>query len=218
MLPFIDIHTHLLRDKPATYSILSLHPENEMENREGVFYSAGIHPWRTSDTNIACSLQKLQILASNSRLLAIGEIGLDRKTETSLSTQIDLFQQQLLLAERYQLPVIIHCVRSFSELISIRKKSTSKLPWIIHGYVKNQQIAEDLIELGCYISFGKALLKSEKLQVVFQNLTCNRVFLETDDSDLKIEELYQKAAFLKGLKLEDVKKILFVNFKTCFKR
>lgn len=218
MLPFVDIHTHSLIDKPATYSILSLTPQDAIENREQVFYSAGIHPWRISCSNIASSLQKLEKLASNSSLLAIGEIGLDRMIETPLSIQIDLFEQQLQLAEKYHIPAIIHCVKGFSELINIRKKSTSRLPWIIHGYVKNQKIAEDLVELGCYISFGSALLKNDKLQLVFKNVPSSKLFLETDDSDLKIEELYEKAAFLKALKVEDLKKILFVNFKTCFNR
>ncbi|WP_372752407.1 TatD family hydrolase [Labilibaculum sp.] len=160
MLPYIDIHTHNLSDKPSSYSVLSQNPEDEIANYQHVFYSAGIHPWRISCTDIASSLQKLELLAANSRLIAIGEIGLDKIIDTPLSIQKDLFEQQLQLAEKYHIPAIIHCVKSFSELIQIRKKSTYKLPWIIHGFVKNQQIAKDLIELGCYISFGKTLLKN----------------------------------------------------------
>lgn len=136
----------------------------------------GVHPWNINSTDLNSAIHELEISASNSNVIAIGEIGLDRIIETPLFIQEDVLQKQLLIAEKYNKPVIIHCVKCFSELISIRKKRQPKLPWIIHDFRKNNQIAEDLIALGCYLSFGKALLTNKKLQSVFQSLPINKLF------------------------------------------
>lgn len=218
VIHYINIHTHHLSDQSNVYFVLSINPGEQTTNLDCLFYSMGIHPWNINSTDIASAIHKLDISASDSVVLAIGEIGLDRMIETPLSIQEDVFQKQLQIAEKYNKPVIIHCVKCFSELISIRKKTNTKLPWIIHGFVKNITIAEDLIESGCFISFGKALLTNEKLQIIFKTLPMNRLFLETDDSDLEIEVLYKKAALIKDLKIEDLKKELFSNFTTCFNR
>ncbi len=183
-----------------------------------MYYSMGIHPWNINSTDIVSATHELEISATNSAVLAIGEIGLDRMITTPLSIQEDVFQIQLQIAEKHNKPVIIHCVKCFSELISIRKKTKQKVPWIIHGFSKNNKIAEELIELGCYISFGKNLLSNEKLQLIFRTLPTSHLFLETDDSDAEIEEVYKLAAKIKDLKLEDLKKELFSNFTTCFNR
>lgn len=218
MLPYINIHTHHLNDHSNVYFVLSLNPGEQITNSESVFYSAGIHPWNINSTDLTSAIHELEISASNSNVLAIGEIGLDRMIKTPISAQKDVFQKQLQIAEEYNKPVIIHCVKCFSELISIRKNNYPKLPWIIHDFRKSNQIAENLIALGCYLSFGKALLKDEKLQSVFQNLPMNKLFLETDDSDIEIEELYKKASIIKDLNLQELKEELFLNFKICFNK
>ncbi|BAX78686.1 hydrolase TatD [Labilibaculum antarcticum] len=218
VLPYINIHTHHLNDYSNVCIVLSINPGEQITNREAVFYSVGIHPWDSNLTDVPSAIHELEISASDSNVIAIGETGLDRMIETPLSIQEDVFQKQLQIAEKYNKPVIIHCVKCFSELISIRKKKSIKLPWIVHDFRKNIQIAEDLIALGCYLSFGKALLTDEKLQTVFRSLPMNKLFLETDDSDIKIEELYKKASLVKGLNLEDLKEELFSNFTTCFNR
>lgn len=218
MVPFIDIHTHQLNDKSNVCFVLSTNAEEQLTNGKSVFYSLGIHPWNINSTDIASAIPELEISVSNSAVLAVGEIGLDRTIDTLLTTQLEVFEEQLRIAQKYNKPVIIHCVKCFSEIISCRKKKQYKLPWIIHDFRKNNQIAKDLVALKCYLSFGKTLFSDEKLQSVFKNLPVNRIFLETDDSDIEIEELYKKAAFLKDLKVEDLKEKLFSNFKTCFNR
>ena len=54
--------------------------------------------------------------------LALGECGLDKKVQTPLDLQQEVFERQLTLAEKYKKPVIIHCVAAFQELIAIKKK------------------------------------------------------------------------------------------------
>lgn len=215
---YIDIHTHRLNEKSDVCSILSINLEEQMSRHQTVFHSVGIHPWNIKSIDTSLTLHKLEISASNPAIVAIGEIGLDRITKTPLLIQQKIFQKQLLIAEKNNKPVIIHCVKCYSEIISIRKKSNSKLPWIIHGFIKNKQIATDLIALGCYLSFGKALLSNKKVQSVFQTLPLNKLFLETDNSDLEIEDIYLKASQIRKLEIKDLKKELHTNFKTCFNR
>ena len=218
MVSYINIHTHNCSYQSNVRSILPIQSEEQLLDSQTVSYSVGIHPWAIKSINIPSTLNNIENLASYPSVLAIGEIGLDRIIETPLSIQKEIFLKQLQIADQFNKPVIIHCVKCYSEIISIRKKTNTKLPWIIHGFVKNLQIAEDLIELGCYISFGKALLINENLQHIFKMLPAKKLFLETDDSDTNIEELYKKAAMIKNLEIEDLKKELLSNFTTCFNR
>ncbi|MDM8160233.1 TatD family hydrolase [Labilibaculum sp. K2S] len=218
VVPYINIHTHNYSSQSNVRSILSIQIKEQLLDSQAVSYSVGIHPWAIKSANIPSALNEMTNLASYPSVLAIGEIGLDRMIETPLSIQEEVFWKQLQVANQFNKPVIIHCVKCYSEIINIRKKTNTKLPWIIHGFVKNLQIAEDLIELGCYISFGKALLINENLQHIFKTLPAKNIFLETDDSDTDIEVLYKKAATIKNLEIEDLKKELLSNFTTCFNR
>ncbi|MEG1839499.1 MAG: TatD family hydrolase, partial [Bacteroidaceae bacterium] len=96
---------------------------------------------------------------------------------------------QVSVAEQLRLPVVIHCVRAFNELIQLKKKISPTTPWIIHGFRAKKSIVEQLIKQGFYISFG------EKYQ---QDALClvplNKLFLETDESENNIEILYQQIA------------------------
>nr|WP_290642539.1 TatD family hydrolase [Labilibaculum sp.] len=217
LVPYIDIHTHSSVVQSDICSIQSKSMEEQIKDNGKAIYSLGIHPWKIEDINIASTLEKLEQISSQNHILAIGEIGLDRLIQTPLSVQIEILLSQISIAERAQKPIVIHCVKSFPELIEIRKKHKS-FPWIIHGFQKNKIIADELIELGCYLSFGKALFTNKKLRALFCSLPTSQIFLETDESDVSIKEIYNKVADIKEMELESLKKELFKNFKTCFKK
>lgn len=217
-IPFIDIHTHNPVHRTGIHSIVNLRTTGAIKKIEEMIYSIGLHPWDIDPEKAGSILKELQNLALSPEIIAIGEIGLDRLINVNFSLQEEIFVQQLSLAEKLNKPVIIHCVKSFSELISLRKKSELSIPWIIHGFQKNNQIANNLIDLGCYLSFGAALLNNNTLQDHFPKLPTNRIFFETDDSDISIKEIYQKAAELMNLGIEDLKEIIVTNFNTCFKK
>jgi TatD DNase family protein len=217
LVPYIDIHTHSSVVQSDICSIQSKSMEEQIKDNGKAIYSLGIHPWKIEDINIASSLEKLEQISSQNHILAIGEIGLDRLIQTPLSVQIEILLSQISIAERAQKPIVIHCVKYFPELIEIRKKHKS-FPWIIHGFQKNKIIADELIELGCYLSFGKALFTNKKLRALFCSLPTSQIFLETDESDVSIKEIYNKVADIKEMEVESLKKELFKNFKTCFKK
>jgi TatD DNase family protein len=148
--------------------------------------------------------------------LAIGECGLDKRIEIPLSFQQIVFEKQLELAVQYQKPVIIHCVAAFNEVIAIKKKMNISVPMIIHGFSKNETIAQQLIDHGFYLSFGKYLIRNPELESVFKSIPNNRLFLETDTIEEGIEEIYHLAAKYKQLSLNELQEIIESNFNTVF--
>ena len=86
------------------------------------------------------------------------------------------------------------------------------VPIIIHGFSKNEQIAKQLIDNGCYLSFGKYLLRIPELKQVFLSVPDNRFFLETDTVEEKLEEVYALAANYKRISVNDLSEITKSNW------
>ena len=88
---------------------------------------------------------------------------------------------------------------------------------IIHRYSGNKTIADQLLKYNCYLSFGHELFNTKsKTASIFKNILNTNILLETDDSDLSVFEIYQKAAELKKINIEDLKVIINKNFTKCF--
>lgn len=109
-----DIHTHNISNERK--SILNGY---DVKNNTQIF-SIGIHPW-DSDENFKF-VNIIRSLLSSDLCVAIGECGLDKIKGPDISIQISTFREQIKLSEQFQLPVIIHCVRAFNELIQLKKK------------------------------------------------------------------------------------------------
>lgn len=174
------------------------------------YYSVGIHPKDISN-NWKSTLNFLKIQAEKSNCLTIGECGLDGLIEVNLDLQKEVFKEHIILANYLKKPLTIHCVKRFSELIPFKK--TSSVPMIIHGFNKKQNIFREMIQHGFYLSFGKALLQNVSLQNSFKECPIDQFFLETDDSQISILEIYQKAAELKGLSLEEIQNQIKFNLE-----
>ena len=212
----IDIHTHnqiptgilgIRNIFPNQAEITSQFPSH--------LFSMGIHPWYLHNHSEQEINELLKVIKA-SNIVAIGEIGLDRTCDTGFSLQDIYFKKQIEIAGMYKKPVIIHCVRAYPEVINIKKDYGLEIPWIIHGFNGNQQIAEQLLMHHFYLSFGPSLLKSKKIQDVFIHIPEERIFLETDDSDIPIGEIYLKATKLIKINLIELKKCIFANFQKCF--
>jgi TatD DNase family protein len=215
--PYIDIHTHRIRENENILSIVNLNLNDMGALSSPSWISVGIHPWDVHKVDTGKGLLLVKEYAQQSNVLAIGEIGLD-KLSKSIEIQEQIFIDQLAIASMVKKPVIIHCVKCFSDLIRIKKETKSELAWILHGFNKNIQIAMSLLDHGCYLSFGHHLLKNERLQEVFKQVPNERIFLETDESDVLIESIYEKAAELKDTDLTELKKIILENYNTCIKK
>ncbi|WP_300674999.1 TatD family hydrolase [Soonwooa sp.] len=172
------------------------------------FFSVGLHP-KDIDADFERDLDWVKSRAQESNCLAIGECGLDALVEAEASMQEEIFTQQILLANSLQKPVIIHCVRRHSDLLKFKK--IAKVPMIVHGFNKKESLALSLLNAGFFLSFGKSLLENLSLQSVFRECPNNRFFLETDASDIRISEIYEKASILKSMSLSEMQSLIKQN-------
>ncbi len=212
MLTYIDIHTH----KKDVFDGVFIYNLNATESPDFRHCSLGLHPWDIGKYKTNTFFDKLNKYCEQDLLVAVGEIGIDRAIDTPVEEQIEMFIAQHEITEKYKLPIIIHCVKAWSDLLGIRNTLKTNLPWIFHGYNGNLQTAHQLILKDCYISFGDALFTHSKVQKVFKEVHLEWVFLETDNSEKKIEEIYQKAADLRHICVDNLKIQLYENFKRVF--
>lgn len=213
----IDIHSHHRQDD-GCFRIISLDtrafkPDTGCDHP----YSLGLHPWFIEDQDCEQALSKIAAVLDDENMLAVGECGLDKLTAAPMDLQESLFRAQLRLAEEARKPVVIHCVRAFNELIRIKKTGKMAAPWIIHGFNTKVQIAEQLLHCGCYLSFGKALLHAGSNASQALSMTpMDRFFLETDEAEGALGEIYAAAAKIKRLDLNALEAQINTNFNRVF--
>ena len=214
-MKFFNLHTHKFTNNTAILELVNQYP---WEFDEAIpQYSIGIHPWHINENSLEFDLKIIEEKLQLKECLALGECGLDKRIEIPMSLQIEIFEKQIALAEKYQKPLVLHLVSAFQELIEIKNRLKISVPIIIHGFSKNEQVANELIKNGFYLSFGKYLLKNPELESVFKSVPNDRFFLETDTINESLEEVYQVAAKYKNIKIEDLIEIVNSNFKTVFK-
>jgi TatD DNase family protein len=208
-----NLHTHKSSDDKNVFDIVNRYPYEEIDVP---FFSTGIHPWHIDEKKVDEHLAIIENRLSLPGCLAIGECGLDKRIEKPLDFQIEVFEKHLLLAKKYQKPVILHLVAAFQELIEVNNRIKPDVPMIVHGFSKNLQVARQLLDNGFYLSFGKYLLRNPELSAVFAEVPADRFFLETDSMEESIDDVYAKAATARNIEIEDLKHIVSTNFKTVF--
>lgn len=192
-MTFFDFHHHHLRKSAGIYNL------NVGESPPKGFFSAGIHPNFSGEVEDE-HLVWLKEISKNENCLAIGECGLDGLINVNDQIQEEVFQKQIELANELNKPLIIHCVKRFSRLIHFQK--LANVPMIIHGFNKRKTIGDELQKHDFYLSFGKSILQNVNLQEFVKEFPIEKMFLETDDSDVDLQLIYQKVADLKTLTME----------------
>jgi TatD DNase family protein len=215
-MQFFNFHTHQTTNQPNVLELVNQYPQDFEASIP--FYSIGIHPWYIKEDRIDDDLKIIEDKLQTENCLAIGECGLDKRIEVPLDLQISIFEKQLILAEKYKKPVVIHCVAAFQEVIAIKKKMKISVPMIVHGFSKNSQVADQLIKERFYLSFGKYLLRNPELKTVFGQIPNDRFFLETDTIEETIEQVYNLAADYKNITIRELQDIISSNYKTVFDR
>ncbi|MBU3740962.1 MAG: TatD family deoxyribonuclease [Candidatus Kapabacteria bacterium] len=178
--------------------------------------SVGIHPWDAA----TATLDLLDAAVGRPNVVAIGETGLDRACAVPLHVQLQVFRLHIERSERLHLPLVIHCVRAFDDVLAERRACSASMPWIIHGMNKFGDVAARLVAAGCYVSFGTALLNTNApARTAIKQVPDNRLLLETDDiADVRIADVYAAAATLRHVSIDDLCLTLQANFNTVFKR
>lgn len=217
---YIDVHTHAqFVASSDTFRVVNRFAGEDVAPTDvNTVFSVGLHPWHIQSENNDEKYLNIEIALQNPLVVAIGETGLDKVIKVPLELQKEVFLQHLKLAEKYAKPAIIHAVRSFFEIIEVYKKSGAHIPLIFHGFNGGLETSKQLLKHGAFFSFGKdLLLKKPGAIESFKHLPSERLFLETDDSNYSIKDIYDKAAFLKQLSLEDLKEQIYQNYVKVFK-
>jgi TatD DNase family protein len=212
---YIDFHTHkpLFSPDSNVLEIISMHKAVKYEKE---YFTVGHHPWWTESPLSEEDIQNLEILLSDKFCLGIGECGLDKLKGASKEIQEEVFYQHIMLANKHNVPLIIHCVRQYDQVINFRKKY-GKTPWVIHGFRRNKQLAKSLIDQGIMVSVSPFENMNESFVDMLKYLPSESYFLETDSEyTLNIMKRYQIMATLRNIDLEELKEQMMENFKMFF--
>lgn len=193
-----DIHTHDVPEPNGeeeeqsinSQFILNVYPlgfEYAHDMVDCFWFSCGVHPWHSENANP--QIKFLNEIASDPRIVAIGEAGYDKLKGPDMAHQRSIFEQQIEISENLRKPLVIHCVKAWDELLGSWKKYKPKQPWIIHGFRGKPELAQQLTNHGFYFSVGERFNQQSLTKIPL-----DRLFCETDNSDLNIREIYEQVA------------------------
>ena len=177
MIPFIDIHTHHNQSPANVIAVKNL----DFEASPIGLSSFGVHPWQSvminHDSNFIDNCMK------------------EVEAKCMMPQVV-----HITLSEQLGKPLVIHCVKTAEEVLTIHKQQRPTQLWIIHGYRKNAQIARQFLRQGIALSFGLHY-NVEAMQIAYKE---NALWLETDDEDVTITDLYQEAAKVLSVSVEEL--------------
>ena len=144
-----------------------------------VYGALGIHPDNINE-NINDTIKLIEDNINNRKIIAIGEIGLDYyHNKDNKEQQIEMLEIFLNLAEKYNLPVIIHNREATDDLLRILKKHHTK--GIIHCFSGSPETAKEYIKLGFKLGIGGVVtFKNSKLSETLKQIPLESILLETD--------------------------------------
>lgn len=197
-------------------------------HKDLVYIALGLHPYFLADHN-AEHLEILDSWLGEYRPIAVGEIGLDFAMPVDThETQIALFVDQILLAKKHQLPLVIHARSSHDKLCSILKRNNFVHGGIIHAFSGSFQQAQNYLKLGFVLGLGGALTydRARAMHKMIKQLPSTAYVLETDSPDMapafargevntpmNIPKIAQSIASLRGEPLEKIYQDSTDNFK-----
>jgi len=250
IMKLIDTHCHLnkeyyenvetvikeaVSDNVEYLIVSSCSPENWEENinlinkYKNVYLNISLHPeYGNEEIDYDLYLEQMKkIIKSNSKIIAIGEIGLDYHYDnTNKDRQKDLFIKQIMLAKEYKLPIVIHTRDATKDTIDILKKFNIK--GIIHCFSGSLETAREYINMGFYLGIGGVVtFKNSKLKDVIKEIGLDSIVLETDSPYLSpirgnknfpknIKIIAEYIASLLNISVEEVSKKTTLNVKKIY--
>ena len=216
----------------AGYSIESSIKAIEIANNYNFIYTtAGISP-NDIDNFEQNDLTKIENLAKNKKVVAIGEIGLDYHWNTeNKKLQQHVFISQIEIANKLNLPIVIHTREAIYDTLNILKNNKCNKKGIFHCSPLNIDLVREGLKLGFYISFaGPITFKNSKnADEIIKMVPLDKILIETDSPYLSPEPLRgktndsrnikyiaQKIADIKGISLEKIANQTYNNATNIF--
>lgn len=260
MLSFIDTHTHLLDEKMPDIDMLREHWKcNHISNvfvvsfdkksiydynklaidNKDIYCILGVHPEEVKDYTPDLEKELLEI-CQGEKVLAIGEIGLDyhyidSSDEASKAKQKEVFVSQIILADKLNLPIVIHLRDACQDMLNILKENKHYLNngGVIHCFSESVESFREFKKLGFAISVGGVVTfkNGKKLQEVIKEAELTDILLETDCPYLTPEPyrgqvnepknvyyIAEKICELKNISMEELSDATNKNIKRIFKK
>ena len=202
-----------------------------------VYACVGVHPWFANSFDDMI-YEMLLDLTKEKKVVGISEIGLDfvgrreavwaqERAGTGnylpKTIQIKTFTEQLKLAKKVNLPVILHHNNSHREVLeTLRHERGSEIEGVIHGFFGDLETAKKYLDLGFYISIGKRSILGERIVPkdlsslinVIEEIPVEKLLIETDSgTPAEVKDVAKKIAEFKGISFEKVGKITTSNIK-----
>ena len=213
----------------------SIRAKELAEKYEEVYFCAGFHPselykYREGD------LDEIERLCRHEKCVALGEIGLDYHFDDNppKEMQRELFVRQLALADKLNIPVVLHSRDAAQETLEIleENKAFLKKSGLMHCYSYSPEMSERFLALGLYFSFGGpcTFKNAKKIFDSVQRIPAQRILSETDcpyltpvpfrgefpNEPKNVKYVTERIAELKGLSVEETAKQIEINTKTLF--
>lgn len=159
------------------------------ERYDAVYATVGFHPHDASKFSVSV-LEEMELLASHEKVVAIGETGLDfYRNFSPRDLQITAFREQIQLAKRLKLPLVIHNRASVETVLTIlQEEKAEELSGVLHCYSGSMDSALEAIGLNFYVGFnGPVTYKNSRSLEIACSLPMERIILETDSPYLAPE-------------------------------
>ena len=195
-----------------------------------VYASCGISPNDIEDFS-DINLRKIEEMAKNDNVVAIGEIGLDYYwNKENKQKQRELFIDQIRISNKLKKPIIIHCRDAYIDTIDILTKYEVEKKGIFHCCPLNQELIKDALRLGYYISFsGNITFKNAKSQECVELVPLDKLLIETDspyltpepyrgkrNSSINVKLVASKIAEIKNIDIEEVANVTYRNAQNIY--
>jgi TatD DNase family protein len=217
----------------------------QAQKYDKLYAAVGFHPDHLKEIKIEGvpeMIKKFEELAKNPKVVAIGEIGFDNfyyKSGVNEDTQENRHKEEFIaqsfmdLAQRYDLPVIIHSRDAETETLKLISEYAKKLKrdGVVHCFTGSPEFAENLLDLGFFVGFTGIITypKTESLAEAVKRVPLDKMLIETDapflapqakrgqkNEPLFVVEVAKKIAEIKGITTEEVAETTSENAKKLF--
>lgn len=195
-----------------------------------IFATCGISP-NDLEKDVKKDLAELEEIAKNEKVVAIGEIGLDYYwNKDNKEFQKEMFIKQIEIANRLNLPIVIHTRDASVDTIEILKEHPVIKKGVFHCCPLNQELIKEGLKLGFYISFsGNVTFKNAKSKECIELVPLDKILIETDspylspephrgerNTSLNVKYVAEKIAEVKNEKIEKIAETTRKNAKNIF--
>ena len=168
---------------------------------------------------------------SSKRIVAVGEIGFDYHYDTDKKIQYEAFSKQIDIANKYDLPIVIHTRDAVMDTLTMLKEHPVNKKGVFHCCPLNRELVKEALKIGFYISMaGPVTFKNSKnANEIIEMCPMDKILIETDSPYLapepvrgtrndsrNLKYIAQKIASIKGMAVEEVAKATYENTMRCF--